>query len=1155
MPQKCPVCTKPCHSSQIFLQCTECFGWIHHDNRLKCSGLTDAEYEEHINDIYKPFKCDHCVSEFISKANNTIFQTLPFPVECEDNIFGKPPVLKCRNDVSSMSTSELNKFVKQCKNIESQFNISDNENEDEFFNSMVNSKYYTINELNKLKSDKTSSFRLAHVNIASLDAHIDDLRTVLSRLKFSFDIIGISEHKIMKDSSPSNNVDILGYDEFKFVPTETSFGGTGFYIKSDVDYIVRDDLEINSKGNCEAMFIEIILPNRKNLIVGCVYRHGSGIPIRDFTSKYLEPIMEKIGNEKKECMLMGDFNVDLLKTTDNNAAGDFYNMFSSYFFTPFVLQPSRLRSKTLIDNIFFNSLEYSSFSGNLLYELSDHLTQFLILEGFAKERSLPEFNMFKRNYKNFHEAEFEETVINGINWEEICMFRLRSPDVSVKNFFDTLNFHLDEMAPFEKVTLKQYKLMLKPWITPELLKKCDERNILLKSIKEESDPIVLSQLRIQYKNLRNLITDEKKRNKKAHFAEKFIENKDNSSKIWKEIRSLVNLKPVKSSTIKILDENQNITSDSQKIANIFNEHYATLGSKVQQKIPTQEGDFNYYLDKRDKNGKRFINPDGCTFYLSPVGPSEVDKIIDELNVKKSTGPFGIPVFLLKKFKIFFSFWLSQLVNLSFETGIFPDVLKVAKVNPLHKKESKINHHNYRPISLLSVISKIFEKLIYKRIYFYLDQKKLIYSKQFGFRANYSTNHAIISLTEHIRELLDKGNYVCGVFVDLEKAFDTVHHDILCDKIKAYGLRGNVNDLLKSYLSNRKQYVSINGFDSDQRNVTCGVPQGSSLGPLLFLIYINDFYLCLSQASCGHFADDTFIIYNSKKAKTIETVVNTELKEVIKWLRLNKLSLNAGKTELIFFHSSRHTLDYDKVFINFNGVRLVPVDYIKYLGMLIDKNLNWKYHVNNLCKQLSRANGVLSKLRYNAPLDICLQVYYSIFFSHLTYGCNLWGLTYDENISKIEVLQIKCVHIMSFAPFNAHTNELFINLGLIKTRDLISMYQLKLVYDFLNHHLPSDLNSLFQLSRDVQSTSLTLNSTYNRLLHIPKVNTSTYGLDSIKFQCPKLWNNIFKSGEIQIDDDKKKNIKLSGIKSKKGFNFALKKHFLHSYTVVLEVIYY
>ena len=277
-----------------------------------------------------------------------------------------------------------------------------------------------------------------------------------------------------------------------------------------------------------------------------------------------------------------------------------------------------------------------------------------------------------------------------------------------------------------------------------------------------------------------------------------MEHKNNSSKVWKEIKSLVNLKTNKTSSIKILDENQNITGDSQKISNIFNDHYATLGLNVQQKIPTQEGDYNFYLDKRDKNGRRFINPDGCTFYLSPAGPAEVEKIIDELNIKKSIGPFGVPVFLLKSFKTFFSFWLSELVNLSFETGIFPDVLKIAKVNPLHKKDSKIDHRNYRPISLLSVVSKVFEKLIYKRIYFYLDQKKLIYSKQFGFRGNHSTNHAIISLTEHIRKLLDKGEFVCGVFVDLEKAFDTVHHEILCDKIKAYGLRGNINDLLKSY---------------------------------------------------------------------------------------------------------------------------------------------------------------------------------------------------------------------------------------------------------------------------------------------------------------------------------------------------------------------
>lgn len=160
-------------------------------------------------------------------------------------------------------------------------------------------------------------------------------------------------------------------------------------------------------------------------------------------------------------------------------------------------------------------------------------------------------------------------------------------------------------------------------------------------------------------------------------------------------------------------------------------------------------------------------------------------------------------------------------------------MKIAKVTPLHKKESKLDYHNYRSISLLSVFSKIFEKLIYKRIYFYLDKKKLIYSKQFDFRANHSNNHAIISIIEHIRKLLDKGEYVCGIFVDLEKAFDTVRHEILCEKIRAYGLRGNINQLLKSYLSDRKQYVSINGFNSQVNKVSCGVPQGSSLGPLRF----------------------------------------------------------------------------------------------------------------------------------------------------------------------------------------------------------------------------------------------------------------------------------------------------------------------------------
>ena len=482
------------------------------------------------------------------------------------------------------------------------------------------------------------------------------------------------------------------------------------------------------------------------------------------------------------------------------------------------------------------------------------------------------------------------------------------------------------------------------------------------------------------------------------------------------------------------------------------------------------------------------------------------------------------------------------------TGTFPELLKLAKVQPLHKKDSKLDYLNYRPISLLSVFSKIYEKLIYTRIYSYLDRNKLIYSKQFGFRSKYSTNHAIISLTEHIRNLLDNKHYVCGVFVDLEKAFDTVHHDLLCDKLEFYGLRGNINNLIKSYLTNRKQYVSIDGFDSTIKNVTCGVPQGSSLGPLLFLIYINDFRLCLDKTSSGHFADDTFIIYNSKNPKTLETVMNHELKLMTKWLRLNKLSLNASKTELIFFHSQRHKLDYDNITIKLNRrIKLKPVDFVKYLGMLIDKYLSWDFHINQLCKSLSRANGILSKLRYNAPLDNCLQVYHAIFTSHLTYGCNVWGLGNSDNIDKVEVLQKKCVRIMAFAPFNSHTNPLFQALKLLKVRDVVKINQIKLVYDFYDNSLPTDLMSLFQSSANVHTTNMQLNSAIKHLIHIPGVNTTTYGINSIKFTCARLWNEFFTRG-ISISSDKNENVPFSKMKSVNHFKKVLKKHFFYVYSL-------
>ena len=298
------------------------------------------------------------------------------------------------------------------------------------------------------------------------------------------------------------------------------------------------------------------------------------------------------------------------------------------------------------------------------------------------------------------------------------------------------------------------------------------------------------------------------------------------------------------------------------------------------------------------------------------------------------------------------------------------------------------------------------------MYKFLDVNNLIYNRQFDFRTHYSTEHALISLTENIKNLLDSGNVVCGVFIDLEDAFDTVKHNILCEKLPYYGFRGKIEVLIKSYLSNRKQLVAINGFESVNLDITCGVPQGSNLGPLLFLLYINDFRFSLDKATSTHFADDTCILHFSNKLKTIETELNNDLKHASTWLNANRLSLNVSKSKLLIFQSKYKNIDYSKTSIKLNGIRLLPSDHVKYLDIFIDNNLSWDYNTIRLSIKLSLTNGILSKLRHFTPLSSLISVYYSLFYSHVTYGCSVWSLTKLFNINKINILQKKCIRIIN-----------------------------------------------------------------------------------------------------------------------------------------------
>ena len=261
----CPICDQKWKAGQKSIQCTSCLGWIHHNNRINYSGLIDTEFENHCNDDNKPWECDKCI------ANS--FFNLPFSDLDDNNWLNLNEIIPGNNlseDINIIKYVNLKQiFLSQCEDIQNLNNL-ENDDDDDNFSTHVNSKYYDINQLNSLKLDLPSSFDLFHVNIASLNKHIDDLKCIISSLNYKFDIIGISEHKILKDTLPSNNTRISGYHEFDFEPTETFFGGTGFYIKDNLDYFRRTDLKINAASHYESMFIEIVFPKKKNLIVGCI---------------------------------------------------------------------------------------------------------------------------------------------------------------------------------------------------------------------------------------------------------------------------------------------------------------------------------------------------------------------------------------------------------------------------------------------------------------------------------------------------------------------------------------------------------------------------------------------------------------------------------------------------------------------------------------------------------------------------------------------------------------------------------------------------------------------------------------------------------------------------------------------------------------------
>ena len=441
--------------------------------------------------------------------------------------------------------------------------------------------------------------------------------------------------------------------------------------------------------------------------------------------------------------------------------------------------------------------------------------------------------------------------------------------------------------------------------------------------------------------------------------------------------------------------------------------------------------------------------------------------------------------------------------MSFSTGIYIEKLKISQIIPIFKDKGNDKLScNFRPISLLSNINKIFEKIMHKRLYEFLDQQGSIYKHQFGFRKQHSTTHALIDLTEDIRQAIDNGLFACGIFIDLQKAFDTVDHAILLKKLDHYGIRGVANDWFRSYLKNRKQFVSISGCQSNITNVDYGVPQGSVLGPLLFLIYINDLHQAIKYAKTRHFADDTNLLIKNNSLKQLKKHLNLDLRSLCNWLKANKISLNCSKTELLIFRHPNKQINYD-LKIKINGKRLIPSEFVKYLGILIDSHLNWSHHSDSLSTKLTRAIGMLSKIRHYVSETTLRSIYCGIFSSLLNYGAQVWAQFSNKHVCRLQRLQNKAIRIINFAKFDDPSTPLYKKSEILKLSDHVRLQNFLYVHNSINGTLPVALRNLFQMAADTHE--INTRGASQCKVTLPKARTQNYGINSINYQSAASWN--------------------------------------------------
>ena len=732
----------------------------------------------------------------------------------------------------------------------------------------------------------------------------------------------------------------------------------------------------------------------------------------------LESLLNDELLKDRSIIITGDINIDLLDINSRKTI-DYVNFLHSFHFMPIIDKITRYSTNrefslngTILDHVFINK-PVSLSAGVILHSLSDHCPTFgHFLLNLRKGKNAT--SKQKVVFRPFTDAKLDLFAgeIGEVNWNVVIGENLNANE-SFEKFQSLVSDVYCRVFPLKTKFITVNRIN-KPWITNELVdlskKKSEYLNLYrLGVISKETN-----------NTFKNFVTAKVRKAEHSYYLRQFKNFNRNMKHSWDVIKRLTGRTNSLASTPVFLKDSH---SPEEKLAKMeqFNDFFSNIGNV----LDSQLGQPNHNL-----NIPNFSNPN--SFFFHPVTDNEIDKIIVNMKMVKS-GLNVVPIKIFKSLRHLFLHPLRLLINKSFEEGTFPNSLKLARITPIHKQGDYQDPSNFRPISSLPYISKILEMCVKSRLLSFCSKFSLISPVQYGFQRGKSTCDALVHITELIYKSLNDKNHQFAIMIDLRKAFDSLNHNILLRKLERSGVRGNQLQWFSSYLSNRKCYLEVQDLRSTVKTFNIGVPQGSVLGPVLFLLYINDIAKISDKLSTTLFADDTTVAISDPCFDSLISNTNTELGKLHNWTVQNRLNLNVSKTMLLFFTNRNSGGLHQRICLG--GEPVNHVQYSKFLGVFLDEKLDFVPHINSVCSKISKHSGILYKIKDKLTTDAKLSYYYALIYPYLSYNVCIWGSTYPTHLQPLIVQQKRVVRIIAGSHYLAHTRPLFLQLGLLEFMDV------------------------------------------------------------------------------------------------------------------------